>query len=97
MAGVVGTLPVGSWLLSNLSSCCFVLNIGGFAGISLSKFLMWTRMWYSLDHLKRIGNTCSLFYIRIMAWYGMVWYGMVSYRMVSYRIVWYRIVSYRMP
>ena len=53
-------------------------------------------MWYSLDHLKRIGNTCSLFYIRIMVWYGMVWYGMVWYGMVWYGMVWYGMVWYGM-
>jgi hypothetical protein len=56
---LVGIFPVESLLLSNFSSCCFVVSRGGLAGISRRIFLIYTRVWYSLDHLEK-SDSCMV-------------------------------------
>ena len=51
--GLVRAFTVESLLLNILSSCCFVVKMGGLAGISCRSFLICTRVRDSFDHLER--------------------------------------------
>ncbi len=79
--GLVRAFTVESLLLNILSSCCFVVKMGGLAGISCRSFLICTRVRDSFDHLERsYGNIyrCN----GSIAMHGMVMNGTVWYCMV---------------